>query len=40
MHVIVVDPGVGSDRAIVALEMMGHIFLASDLPEFIEKLRW
>jgi S-adenosylmethionine hydrolase len=28
VHVIVVDPGVGSDRAIVALEMMGHIFLA------------
>jgi S-adenosylmethionine hydrolase len=30
VHVIVVDPGVGSDRAIVALEMMGHIFLAPD----------
>lgn len=30
VHVIVVDPGVGSDRAIVALEMMDHIFLAPD----------
>jgi len=30
VHVIVVDPGVGSDRAIVALDMMGHIFLAPD----------
>ncbi len=30
VHVIVVDPGVGSDRRIVALEMMGHIFLAPD----------
>ena len=28
VHIVVVDPGVGSDRAIVALEMMGHIFLA------------
>lgn len=30
VHVIVVDPGVGSDRVIVALEMMDHIFLAPD----------
>ena len=30
VHLLVVDPGVGSDRAIVALEMMGHIFLAPD----------
>jgi hypothetical protein len=30
VHVIVVDPEVGSDRAIVALDMMGHIFLAPD----------
>jgi len=30
VHVMVVDPGVGSDRAIVALEMVGHIFLAPD----------
>jgi S-adenosylmethionine hydrolase len=30
VHVMVVDPGVGSDRAIVALDMMGHIFLAPD----------
>jgi S-adenosyl-L-methionine hydrolase (adenosine-forming) len=30
VHVVVVDPGVGSDRAIVALDMMGHIFLAPD----------
>jgi len=28
VHVVVVDPGVGSDRAIIALEMTGHIFLA------------
>jgi S-adenosylmethionine hydrolase len=28
VHIVVVDPGVGSDRAIVALEMMGHVFLA------------
>lgn len=27
VHIVVVDPGVGSDRAIVALEMMGHVFL-------------
>jgi len=30
VHVIVVDPGVGSDRAIVALEMRGHIFIVPD----------
>lgn len=30
VHVMVVDPGVGSHRAIVALDMMGHIFLAPD----------
>ncbi len=30
VHVVVVDPGVGSDRAIIALEMTGHIFLAPD----------
>ncbi|RZB33661.1 MAG: S-adenosyl-L-methionine hydrolase (adenosine-forming) [Desulfobacteraceae bacterium Eth-SRB2] len=30
VHLLVVDPGVGSDRSIVALEMMGHIFLAPD----------
>jgi hypothetical protein len=30
VHVMVVDPGVGSDRAIIALKMMGHIFLAPD----------
>lgn len=30
LHVIVVDPGVGSKRNIVALDMMGHIFLAPD----------
>jgi len=30
VHVMVVDPGVGSDRAIVALEINGHIFLAPD----------
>ena len=28
VHIVVVDPGVGSDRAIIALEMTGHIFLA------------
>ena len=30
VHVVVVDPGVGSDRAIIALEVTGHIFLAPD----------
>jgi len=30
IHVIVVDPGVGSDRNIVAMEANGHFFLAPD----------
>jgi S-adenosylmethionine hydrolase len=30
VHIIVVDPGVGGDRSIVALELLGHIFLAPD----------
>ncbi len=30
VHVVVVDPGVGSDRSIIALKMKGHIFLAPD----------
>lgn len=30
IHVIVVDPGVGSDRAIVGLSAHGHCFLAPD----------
>jgi S-adenosyl-L-methionine hydrolase (adenosine-forming) len=30
VHIVVVDPGVGSDRAIIALEMSGHVFLAPD----------
>lgn len=30
VHVVVVDPGVGSDRAIVGVEMKGHRFLAPD----------
>ena len=30
IHIIVVDPGVGGERAIIALERMGHIFLAPD----------
>jgi S-adenosylmethionine hydrolase len=30
IHVIVVDPGVGGNRAIVALEMSGYRFLAPD----------
>jgi len=30
VHLIVVDPGVGSVRAIIALEMTGHFFLAPD----------
>jgi S-adenosylmethionine hydrolase len=30
VHVVVVDPGVGSERAIVALKMKGHTFLAPD----------
>ena len=28
VHIVVVDPGVGSDRAIVALKMAGYVFLA------------
>ncbi|MDM8524081.1 SAM-dependent chlorinase/fluorinase [Desulfococcaceae bacterium HSG8] len=30
VHIIVVDPGVGSDRAILAAEAFGHILLAPD----------
>lgn len=30
VHVVVVDPGVGSDRAIVAMEANGYFFLAPD----------
>jgi S-adenosylmethionine hydrolase len=30
VHIIVVDPGVGGERAIIALERMGHLFLAPD----------
>ncbi len=30
VHVLVVDPGVGSERSIIAVEMNGHIFLAPD----------
>lgn len=30
VHVVVVDPGVGSGRGIVAVEMDGHFFLAPD----------
>ncbi|MBC8199248.1 MAG: SAM-dependent chlorinase/fluorinase [Desulfobacterales bacterium] len=30
VHIVVVDPEVGSERAIIALEMKGHIFLAPD----------
>lgn len=30
IHVIVVDPGVGSERAILAYEKRGHIFIAPD----------
>ena len=30
VHVVVVDPGVGGDRAVVALEIDGHVFLAPD----------
>ena len=30
VHVVVVDPEVGSERAIIAFEMKGHIFLAPD----------
>ena len=28
IHVVVVDPEVGGDRAIIAIELTGHIFLA------------
>ncbi len=30
VHVVVVDPGVGSDRAIIAVNMMGQTFIAPD----------
>jgi S-adenosylmethionine hydrolase len=30
VHVVVVDPGVGGSRAIIAIEMAGHTFLAPD----------
>jgi S-adenosylmethionine hydrolase len=30
VHIIVVDPGVGSDRSIIALEIKDHLFLAPD----------
>ena len=30
IHIVVVDPGVGSDRAIIALKRLGHVFLAPD----------
>lgn len=30
VHVVVVDPGVGSSRAIVAVQLQGHTFLAPD----------
>jgi len=30
IHIIVVDPGVGGDRSIVAVKISGHIFLAPD----------
>jgi len=30
VHIIVVDPGVGGNRSIVAVEFSGHIFLAPD----------
>ena len=28
VHIIVIDPGVGSDRSIIAVKMMEHVFLA------------
>lgn len=30
IHVVVVDPGVGSGRGLIALEAQGHLFLAPD----------
>jgi S-adenosylmethionine hydrolase len=30
IHIVVVDPGVGGNRAIIAVELAGHIFLAPD----------
>ena len=30
VHVVVVDPGVGSSRAIIAVQVQGHTFLAPD----------
>jgi hypothetical protein len=30
IHVIVVDPGVGGKRTLIAVKMMGHVFIAPD----------
>ena len=30
VHILIVDPGVGSSRTIIALRLQGHIFLAPD----------
>lgn len=40
VHIVVVDPGVGSRRAVVALRLEGQVFLAPDngvLSHFLEK---
>jgi len=45
VHVVVVDPGVGTGRAVVAFEASGHIFLGPDNGVFDlvrreEEMRW
>ncbi len=45
VHVVVVDPGVGTGRAVVAFELAGHIFLGPDngvfdLVRHEEEIRW
>jgi len=45
VHVVVVDPGVGTGRAVVAFELAGHIFLGPDNGVFSlvrseEEMRW
>jgi S-adenosylmethionine hydrolase len=40
VHIVVVDPGVGSNRIVVALKLAGHIFIAPDngvLTQIIDK---
>ena len=38
VHLVIVDPGVGSDRGVVAVELSGHLFLAPDNGSLTEVL--